>query len=280
MAGRPSSKFEINLNQIEESLKKIETFSSHPSIRQKLKLFSSELTKLCTTFEESETQTNNDCTEDNILDDVLSLTDESMGFILQNIWQNLKNDDRESFLFDFYLSQSKEDQCKFLESVGRTFNETVFNTSTKIQESVSQLTFQNLCDVSKESLIDSCDDRLISFFQSISEKKKSTNHDNTNEISNLVENLYKARNAKFISPSGARESLIVYLSSSKSGDSTQVISKQGGKGGRTVLDRIIKKSVAETCFSPPSMCQPSIHLTTYKRFLGHKESLVKVKFWQ
>ena len=78
MAGRPSSKFEINLNQIEESLKKIETFSSHPSIREKLKLFSSELTKLCTTFEESETQTNNDCTEDNILDDVLSLTDESM----------------------------------------------------------------------------------------------------------------------------------------------------------------------------------------------------------
>ena len=93
-------------------MKKIETFSSHPSIREKLKLFSSELTKLCTTFEESETQTNNDCTEDNILDDVLSLTDESMGFILQNIWQNLKNYDRESFLFDFYLSQSKEDQCK------------------------------------------------------------------------------------------------------------------------------------------------------------------------
>ena len=133
MAGRPSSKFEINLNQIEESLKKIETFSSHPSIREKLKLFSSELTKLCTTFEESETQTNNDCTEDNILDDVLSLTDESMGFILQNIWQNLKNDDRESFLFDFYLSQSKEDQCKFLESVGRTFNETIFNNPRKCQ---------------------------------------------------------------------------------------------------------------------------------------------------
>ena len=97
MAGRPSSKFEINLNQIEESLKKIETFSSHPSIREKLKLFSSELTKLCTTFEESETQTNNDCTEDNILDDVLSLTDESMEkmmtenhFFLTSIYHKVK----------------------------------------------------------------------------------------------------------------------------------------------------------------------------------------------
>ena len=132
MAGRPSSKFEINLNQIEESLKKIETFSSHPSIRQKLKLFSSELTKLCTTFEESETQTNNDCTEDNILDDVLSLTDESKEKMMT---------ENHFFLTSIY----HKDQCKFLESVGRTFNETIFNTSTKIQESVSQLTFQNLC---------------------------------------------------------------------------------------------------------------------------------------
>ena len=31
MAGRPTSKFEINLNQIEESLKKIKSVSSHPS---------------------------------------------------------------------------------------------------------------------------------------------------------------------------------------------------------------------------------------------------------
>ena len=129
MAGRPSSKFEINLKQIEESLKKIETLSSHPSIRENLKLFSSKLVNLCSTFKETGTQTD-DCTEDNraltednILDDVLSLKDESMGFIMQNIWQNLKKDDREPFLYDFYKSQTKQDQCKFLLLVSLNIND-------------------------------------------------------------------------------------------------------------------------------------------------------------
>ena len=277
MAGRPSSKFEINLKQIEESLKKIETLSSHPSIRENLKLFSSKLVNLCSTFKETGTQTD-DCTEDNraltednILDDVLSLKDESMGFIMQNIWQNLKKDDRESFLYDFYKSQSKQDQCKFLESVGRTLNESVLQSSTKIHEKVNQLTFQNLCDISKQSLIDSCDERIISFFQSTTEKKyrqRSSNHDNTNEIANMVDNLYKARNANFVSPSGVRESLIVYLSSAKSVDCTQVISKQGGKGGRTVVDKIIKHSVTENCFSPPSNVSTFYSFDNIQTFFG------------
>ena len=101
MVGQPTSKFEINLNQIEESLKKIESVSSHPSIRRNLKLFCSKLVNLCSTFEETGTQTD-DCIEantkdkeDNVLDDVLSLKDESMGYIMQNIWQNLQNVDRE-----------------------------------------------------------------------------------------------------------------------------------------------------------------------------------------
>lgn len=117
-------------------MKKIETFSSHPSIREKLKLFSSELTKLCKTFEESETQTNNDCTEDNMLDDVLSLTDESMGFILQNIWQNLKNDDRESFLFDYHK----------VKKINANFWKVLVEHSTKQSSILQQKSKKGPCD--------------------------------------------------------------------------------------------------------------------------------------
>ena len=82
-------------------MKKIESVSSHPSIRGNLKLFSSELVYLCSTFEETGTQTCiDDCIEDNtkgkednILDDVLSLKDESMQHVLHNAkYHNLHND--------------------------------------------------------------------------------------------------------------------------------------------------------------------------------------------
>ena len=72
MAGRPSTKFEVNLNHIDESLEKIKSFSSHSSTKESLKLFSTKLFNLCNTFESKETQTV-DVSEDNVLDDVLSL---------------------------------------------------------------------------------------------------------------------------------------------------------------------------------------------------------------
>ena len=263
MAGRPSTKFEVNLNHIDESLEKIKSFSSHSSTKESLKLFSTKLFNLCNTFESKETQTV-DVSEDNVLDDVLSLTDDGMCFILRNIWENLQSEDKRSFLLDFYLSQSEQDQCMFLASVGNFLNESVLTSSTKIQEQTRQLTFRDLCNISKQRLIDSCDVRIKSFLTSLTEKKNANNqkyhHDNSNEIANLVDNIYKARNSKFVSPTGARESLIVYLSSSKSVDSTHVISKQGGKCTRTVLDNIIRNSVEKNKFSPPK------NVTTFYSF--------------
>ena len=254
MAGRPCSKFEVNLSQLDETLERIKLISTHPTTRNGIKVFSDKLLHICNDFEEKGTQTN-DLNEDIILDDVLSLPDESLGYILRNIWQNLSKDDKESYLFDFFLSQEEQDQCKFFESVGKTLNESIMQASIAINEKVSKLTFKDLCDVSKKSLIDACDKRILSFLKSLTEKKWSNNkyqHDNMNEIANLVENIFKARNSKFVSPSGARESLIVYISSSKSVDSSLVLSKQGGKGGRIVLDNIIRNSFENYQFSPPS----------------------------
>ena len=251
MAGRPSTKFEVNLNQIDETLEHIKTFASHSSTKESLKLFSTKLYHFCNTFQNKESQTL-DVNEDSVLDDVLSLTDDSMGLIFRNIWENLQTDDKSSFLFDFYWSQNEQEQCKFLESVGQTLNASVLTSSMNVQEQTRLLTFKDLCEISKQSLIDSCDKRIISFLKALTDKRNANNqkyhHDNSNEIANLVDNLYKARDSKFYSPSGAREALIVYLSSSKSDDSTQVISKQGGKCGRTPLDTIIRNSVAKNKF--------------------------------
>ena len=88
MAGRPCSKFEVNLGQLDETLEKIKSMSTHPTTRNGIKVFSNKLLNICNDFEDKGTQTN-DLNEDIILDDVLSLPDESLGFILRNIWQNL-----------------------------------------------------------------------------------------------------------------------------------------------------------------------------------------------
>ena len=88
MAGRPCSKFEVNLSHIDETLERIKLISVNPTTRNGIRVFSKKLFDMCNSFEEKGTQTN-DLNEDNVLDDVLSLTDESMGFILRNIWQNL-----------------------------------------------------------------------------------------------------------------------------------------------------------------------------------------------
>ena len=94
MAGRPCSKFEVNLSQLDETLERIKLISTHPTTRNGIKVFSDKLLHICNDFEEKGTQTN-DLNEDIILDDVLSLPDESLGYILRNIWQNLSKDDKE-----------------------------------------------------------------------------------------------------------------------------------------------------------------------------------------
>ena len=70
MAGRPCSKFEVNLSHLDETLERIKLISANPTTRNGIRDFSKKLFDICNSFEEKGTQTN-DLNEDNVLDDVL-----------------------------------------------------------------------------------------------------------------------------------------------------------------------------------------------------------------
>ena len=92
MAGRPCTRFEVNLNNLDESFEKIRLIYAHPKTRRNIITnFSKNLNKLCKSCDDKGTQSDIDGDGDTVLEDVLSLTDENMGYILRNIWQNLNN---------------------------------------------------------------------------------------------------------------------------------------------------------------------------------------------
>ena len=82
MAGRPCTRFEVNLNNLEESIEKIRLIYAHPKTRNIITNFFKNLNKLCKSCDDKGTQS--DIDGDTVLEDVLSLTDENMGYILQN----------------------------------------------------------------------------------------------------------------------------------------------------------------------------------------------------
>ena len=88
-------------------------------------------------------------------------------------------------------------------------------------------------------------------------QKKTNNIDSTNFKSNIVENILRARCSKYISEPELKEHMVMYLASGKSMHSSQIFSKQGAKGTRPMVEKILKISEKFFTFSPPkkSICQ-------------------------
>ena len=63
-----------------------------------------------------------------------------------------------------------------------------------------------------------------------------------------------ARNSKFNSAVGIKEHMVAYLASGKSRHTSQVFSKQGGKGTRPLLEIILKNSESIYNFLAPENC--------------------------
>ena len=99
-------------------------------------------------------------------------------------------------------------------------------------------------------LYNKCDERLQSFIDALTARLKS-DHENINFKANIYDNILKARNSKYFSPSGVKEHMVSYLSSGKSMHTSQVFSKQGGKGSRPILEKILKNSESVCLFKAP-----------------------------
>ena len=75
-----------------------------------------------------------------------------------------------------------------------------------------ELTLSELLIVNKSDLLTECDPRLKSFLKSATEKKKyRSKNDEESPLSNIFENILKARTSKFFSASKLKEHLITSL---------------------------------------------------------------------
>ena len=75
-----------------------------------------------------------------------------------------------------------------------------------------KLTLSELLIVNKSDLLTKCDPRLKSFLKSATEKKKyRSKNDKESPLSNIFENILKARNSNFFSASKLKEHLVTSL---------------------------------------------------------------------
>ena len=112
----------------------------------------------------------------------------------------------------------------------------------------------------KTDFYKACDRRLTSFFDALTAKKKYGGDECVNFKYNAVENIFKARNAKYVSDIGLKEHMVSYLSSGKAIHSSQVFSKQGAKGTRPVLEMVLKNSESVCKFDAPCKINFVFHI--------------------
>lgn len=105
-----------------------------------------------------------------------------------------------------------------------------------------------LIPANKTVFYNSCDDRLKCSIDALTARNTNSN-DDLNFKSNVYENMLKARNSKFVSEIGIKEHML----SGKSLHASQVFSKQGAKGKRSITEMILKNSESVCIFKAPEM---------------------------
>ena len=150
-------------------------------------------------------------------------------------------------------TENIEQQSDLFSFLGCSLNDIMYRASTDKSIKARDLTLEDLKTANKVEFYNACDIRLKAFIDSLTAKTVYNNED-TNFKSNVYENLLKSRNHKFVSTVGLKEHMVAHLSSGKSMHTTQVFSKQGGKGTRPLLEINLKNSESVCTFKAPDEC--------------------------
>ena len=248
--GRPSVKFEISLSEPFKDIENIKKLCrNNDKVKDNIQAFSKELLDFCDegNRETKATQTN----ETNIISEIIENSTEDLRYIISNLWESLKSDDKIKLLMLFYDDLEFHEQCDFFSFLGHSLNEVVYNATKNLQIRHSDFNLDDLKTANKKQFYKASDKRLQSFIDNLTQKKQQSDNENINFKSNIVENILKARCKNYVSEAGLKEHMVSYLASGKSIHSSQIFSKQGGKGTRPVLERVLKNSEESLTFSAP-----------------------------
>ena len=256
MAGRPTCTIELSLNNPLRCMRDITKYcQQNESLKANMILFANSLLDCFVKSETKSTQTNNDETSlmQNICELSENFTSYEKSFLLSNIWSKIHPDDQVKIIFMLYCELEQDQQENMFAFLGDSLNATIYDESKKNCKQAKDLDIGQLREKNKSDFYKNCDKRVTSFIDSLTARQVNTNSDCVNFKYNAYENILKARNSKFISEVGLKEHMVSYLASGKAIHNTQVFSKQGGKGTRPVLERVLKNSEDALKFKAPEI---------------------------
>ena len=120
----------------------------------------------------------------------------------------------------FFFSLPIAEQCRLYEMFGNVLN-TVLYEKTKEKIDMKHMDKEKLLNSSSRNIFFNADERFKSFINAAvkTDERRAYGEKETKRMffcSNIIENMLKARNLKFVSPSGLSVLTLVYLMSGRS----------------------------------------------------------------
>ena len=154
----------------------------------------------------------------------------------------------------FVCSLPPEEQMSVYEGLGKELNNVLYE-QTKESTKIQDIDLLELLKTSSKDMFENADNRLKSFiFAAVkTDERNNRNHDSRNVkrmgfCSNIVENLLKARNLKFVSLSGLALQTLVYILSGRSKQTCNLFSSTGAKGSYRLVKEYVLPNSKETSY--------------------------------
>ena len=261
--GRPQCRItmEVNFNNPQKAIDQIKLICRSQANKEKVKFFAKALLDLIENENvEKSSQTENEKVEKSSQTDMdisefisevtKNASSDDLAYLISSMWIHIYMVDKVKLMMMFFNELSFDRQVDFFAFLGHCLNEDMYKASIQNDKTSSDLNLDDLKASNKSDFYQRCDKRLKYFIDNLTERAVYKN-ENLNFKSNIYENILKARNSKFISEAGLKEHMVAYLASGKSMHTTQVFSKQGGKGTRPILEKVLKNSEEICAFSAP-----------------------------
>ena len=165
----------------------------------------------------------------------------------------------------FFFSLPSVEQCSMYESFGKELNTALYE-QTKSKIDIQNMDIEKLLNSSSSDLFKNADERLQSFVSAaVKTDERRANEEKESKrmvfCSNIIENLLKARNLKYVSPSGLSVLTLVYILSGRSKQACQLFSTTGAKGSYRLVKEYVLPNSKETSYKH---CQDGV--TVYYTF--------------
>ena len=136
------------------------------------------------------------------------------------------------------------------EVLGYKLNDALFK-QTKEEIDVQRVDLQQLLQTSSTDPFENADPRLKAFIRAAVKPNERFANENKNNkrlvfCSNVVENMLKARNLKFVSLSGLAVLTLVYIFSGRSRQTCSLFSSTGAKGSYRIVTEFVLPNSKET----------------------------------